>query len=321
MFKRSLLVLAMMALLLAACAPAIQSAESDFALEKEMSAGAPPMAPMEAYDSGMTVERAAVSQESVVNAVERLVIRNAYLGIVVEDPAQTLTGIMKMAEEMGGFVVNSNLYQRQLQDGIQVLEANVTVRVPAARLTDALEQIKAYVENPDTDVLSENITGQDVTSEYTDLKSRLRNLEDAAEQLRKIMAEARRTEDVLNVLNELRNVNEQIELLKGQIQYYEESAAMSAINVSIQAQETIAPLSIGGWKPQGVARDALQALINAYQTIANGLIWAVIFCLPIALPVALVLYLIIRGAQRVRRNRKAAAASAIAAQPPAAPQE
>ncbi len=321
MFKRSLLVLAIMAFLLAACSPATQSADSRVTMEKELYAGAPPMAPMESYNSGMPADRAAVAVGQPANSVERLVIRNANLGIVVKDPAETLDGIIKMAEEMGGFVVNSNLYQRQLSDGVQVQEAYITVRVPAVRLTEALDRIKAYVENPTTDVLSENVTGQDVTSEYTDLKSRLRNQEDAAEQLRKIMAEARRTEDVLSVLNELRNVNEQIELLKGQIKYYEESAAMSAISVNIQAQETVAPLSIGGWKPQGVARDALQALINAYQTIANGVIWAVIFCLPIALPVGLVFYLIFRGVQRMRRNRKSAASSPVATPPPSAGQE
>ncbi|MEW6650105.1 MAG: DUF4349 domain-containing protein [Chloroflexota bacterium] len=319
MFKRGLLFFALIIMLLAGCQAAPQSLEK--AVVEEMWSGVPPSAPMESYDAAVEAGRGLAYGEQSAISVERLVIRNANLGIVVEDPAEVLSGIMAMAEEMGGFVVNSNLFQRQLRDGVQVFEANVTVRVPATKLSAALEQIKAYVENPETDVLSENVTGQDVTSEYTDLKSRLRNLEDAAEQLRAIMADARRTEDVLNVLNELRAVNEQIEILKGQIQYYEESAAMSAISVSIQAQETVAPLTIGGWKPEGVARDALQALIDAYQTIASGLIWAVIFCLPIALPVGLVLYLIIRGVLRMRNKRKASVQSAAVVQPPAAGHE
>ncbi len=300
--KRAIVMFMMVALLLGACAPKA-SAPMPYEMNDSMSQEAgvmPEAAPMEARS-------AAVSNtfDSSLNDVERLVIRNANLSIVVKSPAESLDAIMRMATDMGGFVVDSSLYQRQTPTGVQVQEARVTVRVPADRLDQAMDQIKALVDNPATDVLNENVTGQDVTKEYTDLQSRLRNLEDAADKLREIMDSATRPEDVLAVFNELKNVNEQIEILKGQIKYYEESAAMSAISVFIQAQETIAPLSVAGWKPQGVAREALQALIYAYQWIANAVIWLALFCLPIALPIGLVLFFVVRAVIRWRRKRKA----------------
>ncbi|GIV65280.1 MAG: hypothetical protein KatS3mg046_540 [Bellilinea sp.] len=305
MFKKTLVVMMVLAFVLTACAPA--RSQKQFApesLPSEIVAGAPPSA--DVYSEGArTFQQENVVSSGVENPVERMVIRNANLSIVVRDPAEAMDEIISMAEGMGGFVVTSNLYQRRLANGNLVLEGNVTVRVPALNLNEALSRIKGLVENPQTDVLSENISGQDVTAEYTDLKSRLRNLEDAAEQLRKIMETATKTEDVLRVLNELRSVTEQIEVLKGQIKYYEESAAMSAISVNIQAQETVAPISVGGWKPEGVARDAIQALIDAYQTIASGVIWAVLFCLPIALPIGLVIFFIVRGILRWRKRGKA----------------
>ena len=307
MFKRGPLFLILFALLLAACAP-----KAAVPVYEEMSAyegkdAVMPQAPAMEME-GRPVE-ASGNYDSSVNAVDRLVIRNADLSIVVRSPVEVLDGIMQMADEMGGFVVNSNVYQRQTPAGIQVQEAQVTIRVPAAQLGQAMSRIKAYVENPDTDILNETITGQDVTREYTDLQSRLRNLEEAAEQLRKIMETATRPEDVLAVFNELKNVTEQIELIKGQIQYFEESAAMSAISVYIQAQESIAPLTVAGWKPQGVAREALRTLITAYQFIADAIIWGVLFCLPIVLPVGVVGFFIVRGIKRMRRSRKAAKAA------------
>ena len=298
MTKRSIILLILMALFLSACSAAKTVApEAGF----DMAQSSPPMVAEE-----MAAAREAGSGvfDSGVNAVERLVIRNANLTIVVRDPAATLEDVMRMADQMGGFVVDSSLYQRQTATGAQVQEARVTIRVPAARLDDAMTQIKSHVDNLATDVLTENVTGQDVTKEYTDLQSRLRNLEDAAEQLRKIMDTATKPEDVLQIFNELKNVNEQIEIIKGQIQYYEESAAMSAISTYIQAQESVAPLSVGGWRPQGVARDALQALISAFQWIANAVIWIVLFCLPIALPIAVVVFFIIKGVRKMRANRK-----------------
>ncbi len=313
MFKKSLVVVMLFVLMLTACSPARSQNQAEKAIPLEMYTGAPPAADVyQESESAQTFQRAAEVGFGVENPVERLVIRNATLGIVVKDPAEAMEQIISMAEGMGGFVVNSNLYQRRLPNGNLVLEGNVTVRVPAVKLNEALGQIKGLVDNPQTDILSENISGQDVTAEYTDLKSRLRNLEDAAEQLRKIMETATKTEDVLRVLNELRSVTEQIEVLKGQIKYYEESAAMSAISVNLQAQETVAPITVGGWKPEGVARDAIQALIDAYQTIASGVIWAVLFCLPIALPIGLVVYFIVRGFLRWRKRRKTAIPAATA---------
>jgi hypothetical protein len=234
-------------------------------------------------DGEMAVEEmasvAGYAPEPALSEVERLVIKNADLTIVVKNPAQTMDAISRMAEEMGGFVVSSNLYQTVLESGVEVPRASITIRVPVERLSEALAQIKSGAGQ----VLSENISGQDVTQEYTDLQSRLRNLEQAEAQLSEIMASATETEDVLRVYSELNRVREQIEVLKGQIQYYEQSAALSAISVDIIADAAVQPLTIGGWQPVGVAKDAIQALINTLKFLAN------------VAPVALVIYLPARG--------------------------
>jgi hypothetical protein len=234
----------------------------------------------------------------------RLVIQNADLTIVVDEPPTALTAITKMAADMGGFVVTSNMYKARGEDGIDYPQGQITVRVPAEKLDDALAQIKALTRNPKEDVRAENRSGQDVTKEYTDSQSRLRNLEDTEKQLREIQASATRTEDIMNVFNQLTQVREQIEVLKGQIKYYEESAALSAINVQIMAQSAVQPLTIGSWKPEGVARDAIQALINTLKFLANLLIWLVLLALPVGLLVGIPLWLIIRA---MRRNRRKAA--------------
>lgn len=305
MFKRIVVCLLIAAIMLAGCSAAKN--ESFPGLQSENGiVGIAPSMPEEAPAADM--ERASATTSDAagqIQAIERLVIRNANLSIVVVDPVAVMEEISRMAEGMGGYVVNSNLYQTRTSSGLEVPEAQITVRVEALMLDEALNQIKAHVKDPVNDVLYENISGQDVTQEYTDLQSRLRNLEDAAEQLRKILDNAVRTEDVLQVFNELKSVNEQIEVLKGQIQYYEQSAKLSAITVTIQAEASVQPINVGGWEPKGIVRDAVQALIDAYQWIANAAIWIVVFCLPIALPIGLVLFFIIRGLMKWNRKRKA----------------
>lgn len=308
MFKRTLIIIVIAVFILAGCAAAKTSnvAEDSRGFDLESA----PMMPAEAPAAEFSKEELGVSDQSgTTQAIERMVIRNANLSIVVSDPAVVMQSISRMAESMDGYVVQSNIYQTTTASGLEVPEGQITIRVRADMLDEALKQIKAHVEDTGNDVLYENISGQDVTQEYTDLNSRLRNLEDTAEQLRKIMDDAFKTEDVLRVFNELKNVNEQIEVLKGQIQYYEQSAKLSAISVTIKAKESVQPIKVGGWEPKGVFKDAVESLVRAYQTIADAVIWIVVFCLPIALPIGLVLFFVIRGIIKWNRKQKAKKAS------------
>jgi hypothetical protein len=308
MKNKALLVLLIFAFLVSACSARNASTQTSN-VDMDFARPEPAKSMDEGYGESYEEMPAAAPQEEMgvggnYATVERLVIKNATLTIVVVDPLTSLTAISAMAEEMGGYVVTSYSYKTTLEDGKEVPEASVTIRVPAEELNKALDQIKALVRDPKEDVLNENVSGQDVTQEYTDLKSRLRNQEDAETQLREIMASATKTEDVLNTFNQLTYIREQIEVLKGQIQYYEESAAMSAVSVTIKAEESVQPLAIGGWQPVGVARDAIQALINALKFLVNAVIWIVLFALPIFILIYLPLRFLWKGFRKMLNNRK-----------------
>ena len=267
--------------------------------------------------SGQPAVVSNVSPEEVnqqVASAQRIVIMNATLAITLKDPAAGMDAIIAMTKSMGGFVVSSNLYRSQLSDGTEVPTATITVRIPAEKLTEALKDIKGMVADPAKDIRSENVTGQDVTKEYTDLQSQLTNLQSAEKQLQAIMENATKTEDVLTVFNQLTQIRSQIEVIKGQIKFYDESSATSAITVNIASTASIKQLSIGGWQPVGVARNALQALIVAFQWIANVLIVAWLFCLPITIVLGVPLFFLIRGFRRWNGRRKSLKPSA--GQPP-----
>jgi hypothetical protein len=212
--------------------------------------------------------------------VEPLVIRNANLTLIVEDPDKSADEIGKLADELGGYVVSSNVFQSSSELSSKVAtRASVSIRVPVERLDEAIERIQEDV----IEVRDRYVSGEDVTKQYTDLQSRLRSLEAAEEQLLQIMDDASDTEDVRNVYNDVRDVQEQIELIKGQINYFEDSARLSLINVDLIPDELAQPIQIGGWRPEGTAKQAVEALIRALQFLANVAIWVVIFVIPIAL--------------------------------------
>ncbi len=250
--------------------------------------------------------RQTVTNGSVVAAQERLVIENADLAIVVKDPKARMAEISSLANEFGGFVVSSNLYQSYTPVGKEVPEANIVIRVPAEKLDEALDKIKKGA----VDIQSENRSGQDVTSQYVDLKAQLKAKEAAEKKLLEIMDQAVRAEDVLATYVQVQTVQTEIEQLKGQIKYLEESAALSAISVRLIAEEGTQPIEVGPWKPEGAAKEAIQDLIFFFQNFVNFLIRFILLTLPALILIAIPLYLIFlagRGVYRRFRRSKVSA--------------
>jgi len=237
-------------------------------------------------------------------AADRMIIRTANLSLTVKDAEAALETIKGTAAALGGFVSNSQL-TRINKDQVRV---TVTVRVAADKFDEALKQIK----QAGIRVNSEQIGGQDVTEEYTDLSARLRNLEAAEKELLALMTTVRektgRAEDILAVQRELTNVRGQIEQLKGRMQYLDRSVSLATLTLDLVPDSLDAPVASDVWDPLRVARDATRSLVVAMQGLINIAIYLVIFLLPVVLIVGLPSALLLRWLRRGRRPQRPAAA-------------
>ncbi len=183
------------------------------------------------------------------------------------------------------------------------MQGQITLRVESKNFDAALSDIRKLA----IEVQSESVRGEDVTAEYVDLGSQLKNLEAAEAQLQKIMAEATKTEDVLNVYQRLIEIRGQIDQIKGRMKYLSQSAALSTINVSLTPDALTQPVEVGGWRVEGVLKSAVEALIGALQGLASIAIWLVVVALPILfmilLPIVAIIWLI--GRMQKRKANKA----------------
>jgi len=154
---------------------------------------------------------------------------NGDMTVKTHDPTTIVDFITELADRYYGFVVESHISKGEIVGNVQRISGRVTIRVPASRLLDAIEEIEAQ----NLEVTNKYVSGQDVTAEYVDLKSRLTNLEQAAEQLKEILRNSSNTEAVLKVYQELTKVTEEAEVVRGQIQYYDEASTMSSLSVKV----------------------------------------------------------------------------------------
>lgn len=287
------LTLALTALLLSACARSAEQTASIAEAPSGLSI-APSLESQDAYYAPPGETGRATTNTALVDGAEQLIIRTGDLSLVVSNTETTLADIIRLAESNGGWVVNSSLYQYDSR----AKSGSVVIRIPADGFNSAMAAIKALA----LEVTSESSSGQDVTEEYVDLAARLGNLEATAARVRGFLDDANKVEDALAVNQELSRLEGEIESIKGRMQYLSQSAAFSTISINLTPDILAQPIEVAGWRPQGVARDAVASLIEILQGLGTVLIWAAIVLLPLALVFGLPAWLIIRRARRGRQG-------------------
>lgn len=241
------------------------------------SAAEPAEAPAASAAGGSSADNAedqSVAARNAQGQFNRLVIRTGNLSVVVDNVDTAEAQIRQIAESRGGYVIGSQVNG----DGAQ-RRASISFKVPATRFDEAI----AEVAKLSLEVETQDVQGQDVTDEYVDLNSRLRNLRAVEARLIDFLQQAQRVEEALQVNQQLTEIQGQIEQAEGRITYLKESAAYSTVNVSLRGKPVVVVAADTTWSPGATARNAANSLILFAQVIADILIvFAVWF--PIWLP-------------------------------------
>ncbi len=215
---------------------------------------------------------------------DRMIIYNGSLSMVVPDPEATASEITGMVDTWEGYIASSSSYA--VGDGLVRVEMGL--RVPAEHFNEAMNHLRTLSD----DIRQDSVSSSDVTEEYVDLEGRLRALEAKADRLEELMDQAEDTEAVLAVYRELSETQQEIEQVKGRMRYLERRSAMATIDVTLLPKEAEKPIEIGGWEAKGVAKKAIQALIDTYHFLATLVIWLVIYFLPVGVLFFLVVKLL-----------------------------
>ena len=164
------------------------------------------------------------SREVIAELVtqERIIVRTVDMHIVVTDISGAVDSTADLAEEFGGWVISSNRSAKH--------RGFVSIRVPADRLDEAIQRLRDSA----VDVESEIISSRDVTDQYVDLQSRLKNQQATEVALLKLLERATKVEDALKIRETLSTVQEEVELLLGKIQLIEQTAAFSLLNLTLE---------------------------------------------------------------------------------------
>lgn len=223
-----------------------------------------------------------VFQESApVARDERIVVTNTNLSLKVNDVRKAIDQISLTAKNLGGFMVNSSL---SVPEG--AANGDISVRIPSDKLEEGLSAIRATGAK----VVSENVVGTDVTSEFVDLEARLDTLVKTKTKFDQILASATQISDILNVQREIVNLQAQIDSVRGQQKYLEQTAKLSLVTVYLSTDELALPYSPSeAWRPGVILKEAVRSLIKSVRGLGAALIWVVVYA-PVWLPLLLLVW-------------------------------
>lgn len=216
----------------------------------------------------------------------RKIKRNAYLRIEAKDVIGALNKATLLSTRFGGYTSGARTWSVDDQT-----YASYSFAVPVEQFELALEEMRHLGE-----VKDENVTSQDVTSQFVDLEARIVNLEATAERIRSFLADAKKVEEALDVNRELSSIEGQLEQLKGQRNALSQQTSFSTISIELVPPPPV-PTTVDvledakTWSPVATFNAALEVLLSLAQFGIDLAIWVLVLAGPAAFMLVLALWI------------------------------
>lgn len=226
---------------------------------------------------------------------DRKVIYNASVTLDVKDLGKAYDSVISKAREMGGYISESGIYETS---------SVVTIRIPAGKMTDYL----SYLDTLGGTRKEQNIKMEDVTDQYTDTQSRLKNLLAQEEQLLTIMKKAETIDEIMKVQNEIYRVRGDIEVLQGRINLWNNLIDLCTITIRLNKIAEIGgkevSVSFITWGEMAKAMsNGFKSTLNFVVRFFTGFFVFIISIIPLVPFIALVVWIILRYRKKIiKRN-------------------
>jgi len=205
------------------------------------------------------------------DTTDRMVSQNASLSMVVKNVEETNQAILLYTKNLGGYMVSNSLSSPN-----DAAYATLTVRVPSENLDDAL----SYFRSQSLNTTAENITGNDVTDQYSNLDALIANLTATKTRYEQIRESATEISDLVDVTREITSIQNQIDSYVGQQTYLEQIAKYSLISIDMSTDELALPFAPKDtFRPALIFRQAVRSLLTFMQTLAGNAIWLSVYAI------------------------------------------
>jgi len=267
-----------------AYAPSREAAPQELARLEMDEAGSP----MESAQASGVWGQPAHAQETPATGRKPMIVYSGRTEVKVSKLRESADTVLKLIEQFGGYMSNMEEYNYETSQSV-----SITARIPAARIMDFLREVKKLGE-----VISSNLSGDEVTEEYLDLQARLEALKVSEARLKELLSRSGKLSDLKEIERELTSRQQEINQVKGRMRYLKDRSEMGTLEVSLVTEAPPPKPSIGfTWDFPEVFSQAWLNLKYTVRTFTHGVIFFVVnavFWLPILAAIVLVLWYVVR---------------------------
>jgi len=163
-------------------------------------------------------------EEEKIEKIEQKLIKTGNIECELENYKKSKAEINYEIKKWGGYISDEKEYNTDWQ-----ISNNMQIRVPVEKF----DSLVANLIKGNKIIKSKQISVKDVTAQYVDVYSRLKNKKKEEEQYLKILTKAYTIQDILEVNNYIYAIREEIEASEGTLKYLDDQASFSTIYLNI----------------------------------------------------------------------------------------
>lgn len=191
------------------------------------------MAGAQAYAAGS----AAVSESSIADAAvnqqseakdKKKIIRDGHMTIRVKSAQAAKTRVDSLLIPFGAYYASENFNNNDREATFYL-----RLRIPAA----AFDNFMACLEQGYGEILNKDIQARDVTDQFIDLETRLQNKRNYLGRYNSLLKEAKTVKDILQIQEEIRGLEEEIESTTGRLKYLSDQVDYSTLQLNLTEQK------------------------------------------------------------------------------------
>lgn len=226
--------------------------------------------------------------EAAPAAVARKIIKTGELNLRVGRIDEARRRVDSLVAGFGGYYAREVYGNQQSYGTGEAL--TLTIRVPF----DRFDALVAALESGRGELLSKNIDANDVSEAFVDIQTRLANKRGYLERYRALLARAGTIEEILEVEEHVRTLEEEIESAEGRLRYLTDQTALGTLTLTLSTEGRANPHSFGS--------RLAGALTGGWRAVVAVLI-GLVHLWPFLLIAAPVVVLIRRRSRRKKQNR------------------
>ena len=252
----------------------------------------------EVIEETYSVEKKKVSssesaQNEPINSPQinkKKIIKNGSISIKTNDIAKSKSKIDQIVKKL-----NAYYDSEEFNNSEQAISFDLIIRIPSNEFEKTLQ----LLEQGEDEITNKSIHANDVTEEFVDLETRLKNKKAYLEKYKQLLSRASTIKDILEIEENVRVIQEEIESKEGRLKYLSDQVAYITLSINLYKEKDYI------FKPEqniSFFEKVKSSLSKGWNLVIDFILW-IINIWPILIILSLAYY-VIKKIIKKRRDKK-----------------